>query len=124
KSDRVLSLEGVSRDRSLWRVYFQGALINALNPKVALFFLAFLPQFVDSDQGPVAIQILVLGTVFFALGLISDSVYAVIAGSVGTWLQHRPNVAHRQHIAVSAVYFALGALAALANLDRGVSNTK
>jgi len=67
---------------SLHRIFAQGVLVNLLNPKTALFFLAFLPQFVDPARGHVATQILFLGTSFALLGLCSDSSWALLAGSL------------------------------------------
>ena len=60
-----------------------GFVVNVANPKTALFFLAFLPQFIDADRGGVWSQALVLGFVFVGLGLVSDSLYALAAGTVG-----------------------------------------
>ena len=65
----------------------QGAVVNILNPKTALFFLAVLPQFVDPDAGHVAVQLAFLGLVFVALGLVTDSLYALAAGTAGDWLR-------------------------------------
>ena len=65
------------------RLFWQGMIVNVLNPKTALFFLAFLPQFVDPDAGPVAPQMLVLGTLLVALGVLSDGTYAVVAAGAG-----------------------------------------
>ena len=77
----------------LGRLYRQGIVVNVLNPKTALFFLAFLPQFVDVSRGSVALQIVVLGLTFVVLGLLSDGLYAVLAGTAGSWLRRGPRVA-------------------------------
>src|SRR5262245_49936891 len=63
--------------------YRQGFLVGASNPKVAFFFLAFFPQFVDPDRGAAATQVLVLGVVFVALGLVADTLNACLSGSIG-----------------------------------------
>ena len=82
-----------------------------LNPKTALFFLAFVPQFVNADRGGVWSQALVLGLVFVGLGLVSDSLYALAAGTVGGLLRRRRK-AFRYGSGI--VYVGLGAVAALA----------
>lgn len=74
---------------SLRRVYGQGFVVNLLNPKTALFFVAFFPQFVATDRGPVVVQILVLGAVFVLLGLCSDSTYALVTGTISSRLRAR-----------------------------------
>lgn len=95
------------------RLVGEGALVNLLNPKVALFFLAFLPQFVDPARGGVAGQVLVLGLVLAVLGLGLDLLYALGAGTVGRWISGRPAALRRQRRATGVVYLALGAAAAL-----------
>ena len=75
---------------SLRRAFVRGPVVNVLNPKTALFFLALLPQFVDADRGGVWSQALVLGLVFVALGLVTDSLYALAAGTVGGLLRRAP----------------------------------
>ena len=94
----------------LSRLYWQGVLVNGLNPKTALFFLAFLPQFVDPERGAVAPQVLVLGGCFLALATLSDSTYALVAGTVRGWLGSR-----RRRLAQlsGCSYLGLGVLAAL-----------
>jgi threonine/homoserine/homoserine lactone efflux protein len=115
----------LSRDRSpvdsagalqrtgLARIFWQGAVVNVLNPKTALFFLAFLPQFVDPARGPVALQILLLGTIFTGLAVASDSLYALAAGSLGRRLQHDRRLALLQKRLSGLVMIALGVGAAL-----------
>ncbi|TYB48054.1 LysE family translocator [Actinomadura chibensis] len=102
------------RPQPLRRVYLDGVLVNVLNPKVVLFFLAFLPQFVDRDAGAVPVQIAVMGVVLALIGLVSDIVYAVAAGSIGAWLRARPVFRRRQRYATGLVYLGLGAAALFA----------
>jgi threonine/homoserine/homoserine lactone efflux protein len=102
----------VERGReSLQRAFLRGAMVNVLNPKTAIFFLAFLPQFVDADRGAVWSQALVLGLVFVALGFVSDSLYALAAGSAAGLLRRRRTV---MRYGSGLVYIGLGATAALA----------
>src|SRR5437899_8354528 len=74
--------------RSGRRVFTQGVVVNVLNPKTALFFLAFLPQFVDRDR-TVWTQIAVLGLLWIGLGLLSDGAYALAGGTIGGFLRRR-----------------------------------
>lgn len=97
------------KPRPLHRVYLDGALVNVLNPKVVLFFLAFLPQFADQDAGAVPLQIAVMGAVTALIGLVVDIAYAVAAGSVGEWLRVRPVFRRRQRYATGLIYLGLGA---------------
>jgi threonine/homoserine/homoserine lactone efflux protein len=97
---------------SLWRSYRQGALVELGNPKVALFFLALLPQFVHSGDGPAALQVLVLGAIFVAIGLVSDSLYALSSGRLSRWLARRPKRYRRQQRATGVLYLGLGGWAA------------
>src|SRR5918992_2213453 len=102
------------RPQRLRRVFLEGVLVNLFNPKVILFFLAFLPQFVDPDAGSVATQVLLLGVLLTAIGVTSDMVYAVAAGSLGDWLRARPRFRRRQRHATGLVYLGLGAVTAFA----------
>jgi threonine/homoserine/homoserine lactone efflux protein len=97
------------------RVFRQSVLVQVLNPKVALFFLAFLPQFVDPSRGAAWTQIVVLGGTLAALGLLTDGIYALLGGTAGDWLK-RKNASARfrraQRYVSGGVYLALGAAAA------------
>ena len=95
------------------RLFLEGVLVNVLNPKTALFFLAFLPQFVDPARGAVALQALVLGGVFVVLAVLSDSVYAHVAGSIGDRWQSSARYRRRMSRTQGGVYIGLGAVAAL-----------
>ena len=93
------------------RAFARGAVVNVLNPKTALFFLALLPQFVEPHRGGVWSQALVLGLTFVALGLVTDSAYAVAAGTVGSFLRRRRRA---MRYGSGLVFVGLGAVAALA----------
>jgi threonine/homoserine/homoserine lactone efflux protein len=97
---------------SLGRSYRQGALVELGNPKVALFFLALFPQFVDRGAGHAALQVLVLGVIFVALGFASDSLYAMSSGRLSRWLARHPKRWRRQQRATGLLYLGLGGWAA------------
>jgi len=91
----------------------EGVVVNVLNPKTALFFLAFLPQFIDPGRGEEWQQILVLGLTFIALGLVTDSIWALAAGSAGESLRHSRRWAQAQRYVSGSVFVVLGAVTAL-----------
>ena len=91
----------------------QGAIVNILNPKTALFFLAFLPQFVDPDAGYVGLQLAFLGLVFVALGLVTDSLYALAAGTAGQWLRSSRFFVGARRWVSGTVFIGLGLATAL-----------
>ena len=109
--ERPASDETEPRRAPLRTVFARGAIVNVLNPKTALFFLAFLPQFVDTDRGAVWSQVVALGLVFVALGLVSDSAYAIAGDAAGSLLRRRANAMRRIS---GTIYVGLGAVAALA----------
>ncbi len=118
---RLLTREEVSegdRDSAPLRAVFnQGVVVNVLNPKTALFFLAFLPQFVDPEAGSVALQTALLGAVFVVLALMSDSAYALLAGTLGTTLRRNVGFLRAQRWVSGSVFVGLG-------LATAVSGTK
>ena len=101
--------------QSLRRIFSQGVLVAALNPKTALFFFAFLPQFVDSSRGSVAGQMLLLGCLFILMAIISDSMYALLAGTIGRRLKDSRHFLRAERYVVGTVYIGLGVTAAFAD---------
>lgn len=95
------------------RDFAEGVVVNVFNPKTALFFLAFLPQFVDPDQGQAALQILALGITFIALGLVTDTAWALAAGSAGETLRTSKRWAEAQRYVSGSVFVGLGVVTAL-----------
>jgi threonine/homoserine/homoserine lactone efflux protein len=98
---------------SAGKAFRQAVLTEVLNPKTALFFLAFLPQFVRPENGTVMLQLAVLGVVFVVLGLFSTVVFAVSAGRLGSFLRRNPTVLKWQGKIVGGIYCALGVRLAL-----------
>jgi len=91
----------------------QAILTEVLNPKSALFFLAFLPQFVSPENGAVAMQLTILGVLFVVMGLFSTMVVSVSAGPIGSFLRRKPGVMRWQGKVVGSIYCALGLRLAL-----------
>ena len=97
------------------RVFTQSVLVQVLNPKVALFFLAFLPQFVDPSRGAAWTQVVVLGATLAALGLFTDGLYALLGGAAGDWLKRRSvggGLRRAKRYVPGVIYLALGAATA------------
>jgi threonine/homoserine/homoserine lactone efflux protein len=89
-------------------VFFQAVVSDVLNPKVALFFLSFLPQFVNPEAGSVALQLLALGAIFAIIGLVIDGVIAFFSGSLGDWLKNKMGFAGALRWLMGGVLVALG----------------
>jgi threonine/homoserine/homoserine lactone efflux protein len=107
-----VTIEVPASSRSLLRTFRDGAVVNLLNPKVALFFVAFLPQFVDrEDPGSVTGQLLVLGATFFALALALDLVYATLSGAAARFVRRAGGRIGWLRWPVAAVYVALATYA-------------
>lgn len=115
---KLLVAEGTTdsgdiRTESLSRIYWQGFIINLLNPKTALFFFAFLPQFVNPARGDVTSQTLLLGVLFVALAIITDSLYALLASSLAGRLRGNRRFLNGQRYFAGLVYVGLGITTAL-----------
>jgi threonine/homoserine/homoserine lactone efflux protein len=104
---------GRRQEATLARTYRRGVVVNVLNPKTALFFLAFLPQFVDRD-GSTKGQLAVLGLTFVAIALASDLVWALVAGTAGAVLRRSRTFLRIQRYVSGTIFVALGGLAATA----------
>jgi threonine/homoserine/homoserine lactone efflux protein len=99
---------------SLSRIFGQGIVVNILNPKTALFFFAFLPQFIDPGRGHVATQIASLGVLFAFMGTTSDSLWALFSGSVAEWLRGNPAWMRGERYVSGSILISLGLATAFA----------
>ena len=112
RSDAATPADQVSQT-PLRRVFAQGFVVAVLNPKTALFFVAFLPQFVNPYQGSIKLQLIILGLILVGIGLLTDTCYALVSGTFGNWLLQRRGLARRGRFAAGATYLALGVAAAV-----------
>jgi threonine/homoserine/homoserine lactone efflux protein len=92
--------------------------VSLFNPKTAIFFLAFLPQFVDPTRGPVAAQVFFLGAIFVMMGVCTDSTYGLLAGTLGGWLRENAHFIRMRRYITGSVYIGLGVTAAFASPHR------
>ncbi len=106
--DRAGDLNLQLKSRQLRRVYRDGLVVNLFNPKTILFFIAFLPQFVDSTRGNPGMQFLLLGTIMVSMGLVTDSIYAAVAGKASQWLRKINDRLSYQQWFAGTVYLVLG----------------
>ncbi|HEY9528453.1 MAG TPA: LysE family translocator [Anaerolineales bacterium] len=104
---------GDVKPESLSRIYWQGFMINLLNPKTALFYFAFLPQFVEPAKGNVTSQTLFLGAIFVGMAFITDSMYALLASSLAERLRGNRHYRKGQRYFAGLVYVGLGITTAL-----------
>jgi len=105
-------------EKSLSRAFSQAVVVNVLNPKSAIFFFAFLPQFVDAERGAAATQILFFGAIVVVLGFTSGSLYSLLAGSIGNVLRGNLKFLRAQRYFAGSVYLGLGAATALTGTNR------
>jgi threonine/homoserine/homoserine lactone efflux protein len=94
------------------RLFLRGLLVQLLNPKIAVFFLAFLPQFVDPGRGSVVVQSLILGTLFTVLAILGDTAYVLAADAVSGRLRRGSGMRRLARVS-GGVYIGLGVTAAL-----------
>lgn len=106
------SASGGVGDRSMRRVFLDGVVLNILNPKTAVFFLAFVPQFVDVEAGNATAQLVVLGAIFIGLGLLTDGAYALAGSWIGRRLSASAVVERRKNRTAGLIYVGLGVVTA------------
>jgi threonine/homoserine/homoserine lactone efflux protein len=99
------------------RIFWKGALINALNPKVALFFLAFLPQFVAPRLIPIPVQMVFLGTIFLLLTVIVFTIYGLMSGLIRTYVIRHPRVRRMLETLTGSLFLYLGFRLAMASRE-------
>ena len=108
----------VTKPEKLLRIYSQGLVVNLLNPKTALFFFAFLPQFVDTSRGNVTFQALLLGILFVGMATVTDSAYALLASSIADKVKDNWSLMRGQRYLAGLVYVGLGVTTALSGADK------
>ena len=101
-----------------WRLFRDGFIVNLLNPKTALFFLAFLPQFVELERGHGAMQIAFLGLLFTTLGIVTDGCYVLVAGTMGNLLKRSRAYLAIERYVTGVLFIGLGLTAALAGSQK------
>jgi threonine/homoserine/homoserine lactone efflux protein len=114
RREEPFELPGGPSGVKLNRIFAQGIVVNVLNPKAALFFFAFLPQFVDPKRGNVATQILFLGILFALLGLTTDTFWALTSGTVASLFRRNPRAMRTQRYVSGGMLISLGVATALA----------
>ena len=100
------------------RIFAQGVLVTILNPKTALFFLAFLPQFIEPAGGSPTSQLLTLGSLFVLMGMATNGLYCFLASAAGSRVRGNRAFQRRQRYVVGGVYGALGVTTAMASSNR------
>lgn len=96
------------KDPDMKSIFWYSVLTNTLNPKVAIFFLAFFPQFIDTAQGHISLQILQLGFIFIILSLFGFGITAIGSGKIGGWLRQKPKTGNRITAIAGFVFIGLG----------------
>lgn len=109
----AFSVQGAGSAKGLGLIYRQSVLGNMMNPKVTLFFLAFLPQFVDAKAGGVGAQMALLGAIFMVQTAAIFSAVAVFSGWIGAWIRRRPVIGERLNVFAGLTFIALGIRVAL-----------
>ena len=114
----AFSIESAGDAKALATIYKQSVIGNMLNPKVTLFFLAFLPQFVNAEAGNVGPQMALLGVVFMIVTIVVFGAVAIFAAMIGDWVRRKPAIGTRLNVFAGITFIALGIRVALPDLAR------
>ncbi|WP_274366059.1 LysE family translocator [Paenibacillus thermotolerans] len=114
-SDRTASEIPKAPRKKLVKTFYQSVLVEVMNPKTALFFLAFFPQFISPSAGSVTLQFLLLGTIYIILAFINDGLYAVLAASIRKRLLGSKASSKLQNRIAGYFYIVLGVFSAFAS---------
>jgi threonine/homoserine/homoserine lactone efflux protein len=109
----AFSVEAASDQKALATIFKQSVIGNMLNPKVTLFFLAFLPQFVNTPAGNVGWQMALLGVVFMGVTVVVFGAVAIFSGWIGDWVRRKPVIGERLNVFAGITFIALGIRVAL-----------
>jgi len=113
----AFSIEAGNEAKALMTIYKQSVIGNMLNPKVTLFFLAFLPQFVNARAGNIALQLVLLGVVFMIVTIVVFGAVAIFAAMIGDWIRRKPAIGERLNVFAGITFIALGIPVALPDLS-------
>lgn len=113
-----------NRTKSLWKIFYEGIIVNILSPKSAIFFFAFLPQFINPERGGTTTQILFLGFLFFVIALVSDMCYVLLSGKLVKQFQASSVYPKVQKYMSGSIHIALGLLTLTVNKPGSFGGSK
>jgi threonine/homoserine/homoserine lactone efflux protein len=108
KNKKALEITGLQKSLDIKKCFLQGFLSNVLNPKVALFFVAFLPQFINKDSANQSLDMIIFGLIFAVMTILFLMVLGLFAGGIGIWLKQRKKIASKVRIGSGTVLILLG----------------
>lgn len=115
---------GVTKNKGLHKIFYDGIIVNTFNPKTAIFFFSFLPQFINVDKGGNASQILFLGILFTIFAVLSDVLYVLLSVKISKWLVGSKKYLRRQKNIIGSIYIALGLVTLAINPSTEHSSAK
>ncbi len=105
----------IDKKKKLRKIFYEGVVVNVFNPKAAIFFFAFLPQFISIEKGGVTSQIIFPGMLFILIAIVSDTLYVLVSGKFASWIKTHPMYLRLHKYVIGSIYIFLGALTLAAN---------